>query len=406
MKRLMSMFLVLAMVFSLTAMGSSALAADDVEINFWSMWNEGEPQAAVIAEAAEAFEQETGVHVNIEWKGRDINTLLTASLDSEDAIDIFEDDYNRIGQVYAEWTYDLTEMAEAAGYEGYDCFNNQAIAWAGYLNSITEQPQVGGVFYNKAAFETAGIEAEPATWAEFLDVCAKLKDAGIAPIAQDSAYTNFSFYYHLVRYLGEDGIAELRDNGGWADNVQAVQAAQDIIDLVNAGYLADGAPDEYPSSQTKVGLGEAAMVVCANYVTAEVNAAVGEEIDWGLFNYPSVDGGAEPTAAYAGANSLAIASYSEHPQEAFDFIMFLVTGEWDQKMADTAAQIPADPNNTAPAALNGTVETLKAADKPMTWCGSLNTHPAWDSMKTLFTELFEGKYEDGAAFCAAMDALY
>lgn len=403
MKKLLSMLLAVVMVLSL---GAFALADDPVEINFWSMWNEGEPQANVIAEAAEAFEAETGVHVNIEWKGRDINTLLTASLDAEDAIDIFEDDFNRIGQVYTEWTYDLTDMAEAAGYEGYDCFNDQSIAWAGYLNSITEQPQVGGVFYNKDAFEAAGIEAEPATWEEFLDVCAKLKDADIAPLAQDGAYTNFSFYYHLVRYLGEDGIAELRDNGGWADNEQAVQAAQDIIDLVDAGYLAEGAPDEYPASQTKVGLGTAAMVVCANYVTAEVNAAVGEEVNWGLFNYPSVEGGAEPTAAYAGANSLAIASYSEHPQEAFDFIMFLVTGEWDQKMADEAAQIPADPNNTAPAALTGTIETLQAADKPMTWCGSLNTHLAWGDMKTLFTELFEGKYETGADFCAAMDALY
>ena len=403
MKKLLSMILVAAMVL---ALGCTAFADGGTEINFWSMWNEGEPQANVIAAAAEAYEAETGIHVNIEWKGRDINTLLTASLDAGDAIDIFEDDFNRIGQVYTEWTYDLTEMAEAAGYEGYACFNDQSIAWAGYLNSITEQPQVGGVFYNKDAFAEAGIEAEPTTWAEFLDVCAKLKDAGIAPLAQDGAYTNFSFYYHLVRYLGEDGIAELRDNGGWAESEGAVQAAQDIIDLVNAGYLADGAPDEYPSSQTKVGLGIAAMVVCANYVTAEVNAAVGEEVNWGLFNYPAVEGGAEPTAAYAGANSLAIASYSEHPQEAFDFIMFLVTGEWDQKMADEAAQIPADPNNTAPAALTGTIETLKAADKPMTWCGSLNTHPAWGDMKTMFTELFEGKYETGADFCAAMDALY
>ncbi len=40
-------------------------------------------------------------------------------------------------------------------------------------------------------------------------------------------------------------------------------AAQEIIDFVNAGYLAEGAPDAYPASQTKVGLGTAAMVVCA-----------------------------------------------------------------------------------------------------------------------------------------------
>ena len=108
MKKLLSMILAVVMVLSL---GAFALADDPVEINFWSMWNEGEPQANVIAAAAEAYEEETGVHVNIEWKGRDINTLLTASLDAGDAIDIFEDDMNRIAQVYAEWTCDLTDMA-------------------------------------------------------------------------------------------------------------------------------------------------------------------------------------------------------------------------------------------------------------------------------------------------------
>ena len=403
MKKLLSLTLALVMVLSL---GAFALADGGTEITYWSMWNEGEPQATVIAEAAEAYEAETGVHVNIEWKGRGVNELLTAALEAGEPIDIIEDDYNRIGNVYAPYTYDLTEMAEAAGYaeHSYPVLTDQVTGWAGCLNSIVEQPQVGGIFYNRDAFETAGVEELPTTWTEFLDVCAKLKDAGIAPLAQDGAYTNFTFYYHLVRYLGEDGIAELRDNGGWAGNEQAVQAAQDIIDLVNAGYLVDGAPDEYPSSQNKVGTGEAAMVVCANYVTAEVDAVFGPQ-NWGLINYPAMDGGASADVVYVGANSLAVTSYSEHAQEAFDFIMFLVTGEYDQKMADTAGQIPADPDNTC-AYLPTAVDTLKNTTAPMSWCGSLNTHPAWGDMKTLFTELFEGKYADGAAFCAAMDALY
>ena len=403
MKKLLSLTLALVMVLSL---GAFALADDAAEITYWSMWNEGEPQANVIAAAAEAYEAETGVHVNIEWKGRDVNQLLTAALEAGEPIDIIEDDYNRIGNVYAPYTYDLTEMAEAAGYadHSYPVLNDQVVAWAGCLNSIVEQPQVGGIFYTRDAFETAGIETLPTTWAEFLDVCAKLKDAGIAPLAQDGAYTNFTFYYHLVRYLGEDGIAELRDNGGWADNEKAVQAAQDLIDLVNAGYLVDGAPDEYPSSQNKVGTGEAAMVVCANYVTAEVDAVFGPQ-NWGLINYPAMEGGASSDVVYVGANSLAVTSYSEHAQEAFDFIMFLVTGENDQKMADTAGQIPADPHNTC-AYLPTAVDTLKNTTAPMSWCGSLNTHPAWGDMKTMFTELFEGKYATGADFCAAMDALY
>ena len=381
---------------------------DGVELTMWSMWSSGEPQANVIEAAKAAFEEQTGAKITIEFKGRDVNKVLAASLEAQDNIDIIEDDYKRIGTVYNKFTYDLTEMAKAANYDSfsYKCFTDQSIAWAGYLNAITEQPNVGGIFYDKDAFENAGITAEPKTWAEFLDACQKLKDAGVGPLAQDSAYCDFAFYHTLVRYLGEAKIEELTMNGGWSGTA-AEQAAQDIIDLRNAGYLADGAPDEFPSSQNKIGFGQAAMVICADYVTAEVNGNTGTQVNWGLFNYPAVDGGADNGAAYMGANSLAITSYSKNPQAAFDFILFLTTGEYGQKLADEAHQIPADSRNTAPADLNGTIETLQAAVSPMTWCASLSVNADLkDTIKSMCTELFEGKYADGAAFCAALDALY
>ena len=381
---------------------------DGVELTMWSMWSSGEPQANVIEAAKATFEEQTGAKITIEFKGRDVNKVLAASLEAQDNIDIIEDDYKRIGTVYNKFTYDLTEMAKAANYDSfsYKCFNDQSIAWAGYLNAITEQPNIGGIFYDKDAFENAGITAEPKTWAEFLDACQKLKDAGVGPLAQDSAYCDFAFYHTLVRYLGEAKIEELTMNGGWSGTA-AEQAAQDIIDLRNAGYLADGAPDEFPSSQNKIGFGQAAMVICADYVTAEVNGNTGTQVNWGLFNYPAVDGGADNGAAYMGANSLAITSYSKNPQAAFDFILFLTTGEYGQKLADEAHQIPADSRNTAPADLNGTIETLQAAVSPMTWCASLSVNADLkDTIKSMCTELFEGKYADGAAFCAALDALY
>lgn len=381
---------------------------EGVELTMWSMWSSGEPQANVIEEAKAAFEAETGAKINIEFKGRDVNKVLAASLEAQDNIDIIEDDYKRIGTVYNKFTYDLTDMAKAVNYDSfsYKCLNDQSVEWAGYLNAIAEQPQVGGIFYDKDAFSKAGITAEPKTWAEFLDVCQKLKDAGIAPIAQDSAYCDFAFYHQLVRHLGEEKIEELDMNGGWSGTA-AEQAADEIIDLINKGYFVDGAPDEFPSSENKIGFGQAAMIVCANYVTAEVNNNTQTQVNWGLFNYPAVDGGVDNASAYAGANSLAITSYSKNPQAAFDFIIFLTTGEWDQKMADTAAQIPADSRNTAPAVLNGTVETLLAADKPMTWCAGISANAdVKDTIKSMCTELFEGKYASGAEFCAALDALY
>ena len=233
-------------------------------------------------------------------------------------------------------------------------------------------------------------------------------DKGYQPLALDSAYADFTFGYHLDRVIGEKAISDLAVNGGWSKNEGVVKAAQQIIDFVKAGYLADGAPDEYPSSQNKIGLtGKVAMVVCANYVAAEVNNNSGTEINWGMFNYPAVEGGADPSNAYAGANSLAITKYSENAQAAFDFLMFLTSGEFDQKMADAASQIPADPRNTAPAIMNGTIEALQATDSPLTWNMGLNENADLKAnFKDIIIGLFEGKYATGEDFAAAMDALY
>ena len=271
------------------------------------------------------------------------------------------------------------------------------------LSVLPQQFTITNVFYNKDAFDACGITDTPKTWDEFLTVCQTLKDNGYEPLALDGAYANFNFYNHLVRHLGEDAIAELGKNGGWADNEAAVTAAQEIIDFVNAGYLAEGAPDAYPASQTKVGLGTAAMIVCANYVTSEVDAAVGEPVNWGFFNYPEVEGNVD-ASAYAGANSLAISSNCENPQAAFDFIMTIVTGTCGQELVDNGGQIPAD-TRLKESVLAGSVETLKNTTTPMSWCGSLNTLDGWSSIKSSMIELFEGKYATGADYCAYLDTL-
>ncbi len=397
MKKILALLLACIMTFSMLA---GCAPQSGKELVFWSMWNDGEPQAEVIKAAAAAYKEKTGITVSVVFKGRDVNQVLSASLESKENIDIIEDDYQRIATTYVKHVANLTDMAKAANYKGYDCLNNQVIEWAGHLNSIVEQPQVGGIFYNKDKFTEAGITAEPKTWEEFLAACKQLKDAGIAPMVLDSAYADFTFYHQLSRYMDEDAIEKAAMEGGWS-NTDARKAAQEVIDFVKAGYLVDGAPDEYPSSQNKLGTGDAAMIVCANYVTAEVNNSMEVQLNWGLFGYPGCN------AAYAGANSLAITGYSQNQQAAFDFIMLLTTGEFDQKMANTAAQIPADPANKAPAHLSGTVETLVSAEKPMTWCAGLNANSDLiKSFQSIIVELYEGKYASGEAFCAAMDALY
>ncbi len=387
-----------------------------VELTYWSMWANTEPQGKVIQAAVDKFQEETGAKVTIEWKNRDVKDILNSALESKENIDLFEDDYKRIAQNYVKYVADLSEMAEAAGYadKSYAVFQTQQKAWAQEktgsekFTSLAEQPQVGGIFYRKDLFEKAGVEV-PTTWTEFMEVCKTLKENGIQPLALDTAYASFAFGYHLSRYVPEETIGEMSKEGGWSSNADVAAAADSMIEFINAGYLADGAPDEWPNSQNKIGMGDdVAMVICANYVTTEVNNTTGVELEWGLFNYPGVEGKDDLAAsAYAGANSIAITDYCENKQAAFDLAMMIVTGEIDQQMANDAGQIPADPANTAPASQNGTVEVLKATTAPLAWnMGIGENADLYPKLDECVIQLFEGKFATGADFAKALDGLY
>lgn len=403
-----------------TTAGSDSESADStdftsgdysgVTLNFWSMWNSNEPQGQVVAEVAKEFEEKTGATINIEYKGRDLSQVIQTALEAQDEVDLFESSYQNIGKNFKDYVYDLTDMAAAADYDSrsYKAFNDQVIEWAGFLACITEQPQVGGVFYNKDIFEASGITETPETWTEFLEACQKMVDNGYQPLALDSAYLDLAFGSHLERVIGQDAIIDLAENGGWSANAGVVSAADQIIDFVNKGYLADGAPDEYPSSQNKIGLtGKVAMVICADYVVSEVNNNTGTEINWGLFNYPSVEGGVNSMNAYAGANSLAITKYSENSQAAFDFIMSLTSGTNDQKMADAATQIPADPSNTEPSIKAGSIATLEATTTPLIWGMGIDYNADKQTgIVDVIAQLYEGKFTSGEDFAKALDALY
>ena len=112
----------------------------------------------------------------------------------------------------------------------------------------------------------------------------------------------------------------------------------------------------------------------------------------------------QDASAYAGANSLAISSYTENAQAAFDFIMYIVTGTYGQMLADNCGQIPAD-TRLNESVLVGSVEALKNTTSPMSWCGALNTLDGWSTIKSSMIELFEGKYATGADYCAYLDTL-
>lgn len=345
------------------------------EITYWSMWTSTENQAKVIQEAADAYEKETGIHVNIEWKGRDIKTMIGAALDAGEDIDLFDDDYQRVVQQDGKYLVDLTDMAAAADYEKHimPVILSTAKEWGGgKLLTMPYQPYTTGVWYNKDLWESAGLTDEdvPETWEELLATCQKIKDDGqYNPMTCDSDFVNLLYGFQLGRYIGQDKILEMIDNADWANIPEAKQAAEDIQTLFTEGYMSEYAPCNGTEGQQEVGFGESVMVLQASWVPNEILQTVKDEVNWGFFPWPAVEGGVDGTeASMVGSQGFGIVAKSDMQQEAFDFAMTICTGEYDLKMAESVSSIPADTENTEwPAAIKEAEPYFKEMTKPYMW---------------------------------------
>ena len=91
-KKMLSATLCAVMVGSLAAPAFTVQAADDTLV-YWSMWEATEPQGQVIQEAVDAYTEQTGVKVDLQFKGRTGNReALQPALDGGTQIDIFDED--------------------------------------------------------------------------------------------------------------------------------------------------------------------------------------------------------------------------------------------------------------------------------------------------------------------------
>lgn len=386
------------MVGTMVAPAATVQAAPDDTIVYWSMWESTEPQGQAIQEAVDAYMEETGVKVDLQFKGRTGNReALQPALDGGTQIDMFDEDIDRVNGMYADYLMDLEELAKGNDYEATA---NAALmaacreAGGGTLKTIPYQPNIFAFFYNKALFEQAGIEKEPTTWAEFLDVCQKLKDAGITPMTMDDAYATCVIGYHLARLVGEERVKEIVNNGEW-DDPAVLQMAKDIEDLATKGYFSEMVGSNvWPAGQnSELAVGTAAMYLNGSWLPNEVKAMTGPDFQWGCFAYPAVENGVNgPETNNFGAQVFAINKDSKMSKEAFDLITYITKGEYDKKLADLSVGIPADTANAEwPEMVACAKPAMDASTARFTWaCGVESNVDMTPVIKENFIKLMAG----------------
>lgn len=369
MKRLFALVLAFVMVLGLCACSQTAETPTETQtaaaatqapaaeatgktVVYWCMWESTEPQGQAIAESVEEFEKETGIKVDLQFKGRSgIREGLQPALDAGQVVDLFDESTDRINSIFEPYTLDLEDLVAKYNYE--ETAQPSLIALCrdltgGTLKSIPYQASMWGFFYNQAIFDEAGVTAVPTTWEEFLDACEKIKQAGYAPITCDDAYSIAMFGHHVGRLVGEEGVRDIVTNGKW-DDPAVQQFAKDYETLAQKGYFVDTiASNVWPTGQiADIGAGQAAMYLNGSWLPNEIKDTTGPDFQWGCFAYPELEGGQYGLEAGTySAQCYGINNKSEVADEAFQLVAYLTKGEADLRLSTMSVGIPADTTNT------------------------------------------------------------
>jgi raffinose/stachyose/melibiose transport system substrate-binding protein len=369
------------------------------EISYSAMWTEKENQAVWLSAMADAFQQETGVKVNLTYVGRDILTKVRTDLLAGKAPDLVDQEFSPL---YANFLasgdplcLSLTDFLNSEkGPEGQEKLAD--VFPATMLNLYAKDGQVylypyelitSGFHYDKNLFKENGVEA-PKTWEEFIKVGETLKAKGIAPLVEDgniNFYNAYYFYWAMQSIAGPGAFYKAagdKTGAAW-DQPEYLQAAQLVYDLSASGkdFFQKGyAGSQYPSGENTVwAQGKAGSILCGSWIPDECGKAVKEGFEFGFYPFPSVEGGKGPTSDIEGnLIGCAIPAKAKNPDAAKQFLKFLTKKENAQKFADDTHNISARTDVELPAMLSQLKDFMANAQsyhKP--YDGVQADYPAW-----------------------------
>ncbi len=207
-----------------------------------------------------------------------------------------------------------------------------------------------GMYYRKDVFAKAGI-AVPKTWDEFLAACAKLKAAGITPIAlgdQELWPAAGWFDYLDMRTNGFAAHEALLHGKISYDSPGAKKVFAEWANLASKGYFTPNATSyRWQDAQRFLFSGKAAMMLIGSFILPGIPSDVAPKI--GFFDFPTINpsvGEAED----APIDMLAMPSGAKNKADAETFMKFMATPQPQARLAEGLGELPV--LNAAPVAPN------------------------------------------------------
>jgi ABC-type glycerol-3-phosphate transport system substrate-binding protein len=314
----------------------SAGTAQAVELTFWSMWNEPEPQAAALRAIMDAYTAANpDTTFKVVWNGRGNQTKLRAALQAKTPVDFMDQDGDQLagglqkqGQLHALDDQIGADVAAAFLPGAYDLY-----AEDGKHYQVPYVYNTVNFWYNKDLMKEAGATV-PKTWTDMLAMCATVKEKtgkyAVVVEGNDTAYTMLHFSHLLERQLGPDALVKIfEDKTGeaWKDPL-VLDSAKKAVSLWGTCIAEDARGFQYPAGQQTIALGDSMSELVGSWLPTELADSAGLDFPWGAFNFPAVEGGkGKQTDLQVALLSMAVLKDAPHPKEAVDFLEFLMSEE-------------------------------------------------------------------------------
>lgn len=325
MKRKTTILFLFVFVFSLLLSAAPSYAREGVEIKVW--FTGDDQQAEALGTAADIWETNTGNTVAIEAVSWDdaYARALTATTSGEGA-DILMGGMSwgislgeLGGMVNLKERYpdDIAAIAEASN----PGFWNAIVSVDGSVYGIPYNLDVYLIYYRTDLLEAAGFSAPPKTWEELDEAVAALQANGAKGIATVWGNASWLDFTNILYQAG----------GQWYTDdcsASAVNSDEGLVALEQYVKMFEelGAPAESTDVGTGLSTGDYPIVIDGEWTASGIDASYPDLAGlWAVAPLPAGPSG--KYTAFIGGKMMGIFSFSQHIDEAFDFMKFLGTEE-------------------------------------------------------------------------------
>jgi len=343
---------------SAAAVSKDVATAGNITLTVWDINTDGSGNDLQEALNASFMKKYPNVTIKrVERSFTDNKTTIGLALNSPDAPDVAQ-----INQTYSDMgTFVAGHLIRPLGdyatlYGWNSTFPASQIAFNSYsadgkhwqqgdLYGMSQTGEIVGVYYNKDLLTKAGA-ALPTTISEFNTALAKVKSAGILPIAfgNSEAWPGLHEYGMIqAQLLGAKGVQDLvtGTSGTWTAQPN-VDAATMLQTWATKGYLTPDSGGVAPdAARTTFVKGGAAFYISGTWNASDITKGLGDKAG---FLVLSPDSSTTPTATGGIGLAFSISTACKHPDVAAAYIDWLTNADANLgqlKSGALAAVVPA-----------------------------------------------------------------